>query len=82
MTANVTINELANLPHHEGQVVLHVLREEVEVRRRRDNYVVYGFVRQPSGGVYTRLAAARRKRCTIAQTLNRVIRCSLRAIHS
>jgi hypothetical protein len=54
----VSINELANLPHHEGQVVLHAERRDFEVKIKYDQatYWVYGFVLLPAGGGYTRRA--------------------------
>ena len=39
MTTNVTVNDLANLPHHDGQMVLHAKRDDFEVEwsaRRRE----------------------------------------------
>jgi hypothetical protein len=58
----VSLNELANLPHHDGQKVLEVKREDfaVEIRYVSGTYRVYGFVRLPGGGEYTRLAAERK----------------------
>jgi hypothetical protein len=61
MTMQVSINDLANQPHHEGQVVLQAERSDFEVKIKYDQgtYWVFGFVRQPGGGEYTRLAAPR-----------------------
>ena len=55
------VNELANLPHRDGQIVLHAKRDdfEVQIKYEQGTYWVYGFVRQPGGGEYTRLAAPR-----------------------
>ena len=57
----VIINDLANLPHRDGQVVLKAERDdfEVEVRCRLDGYHVYGIAREPEGGKWTRLACPR-----------------------
>jgi hypothetical protein len=62
MTANVIINELANLPHVDGQVVLKARRDDfqVEVICRTNGYLVYGTVIQPNGGTWSNLAAERR----------------------
>ncbi len=61
MTTAVLINELANLPHHDGQLVLQARREDfdVEIRCQAGTYYVYAFVTQPNGGRWTRLAAPR-----------------------
>ncbi len=55
----VLINELANLPHRDGQTVLHVIGDdrEVEIKFRQGRYVVYLFLLSPRDGWYTRLAA-------------------------
>jgi hypothetical protein len=57
----VSVNELANLPHHEGQVVLQVERDdfEVKIKCEQGTYWIYGSVKEPSGGGWTRLAAPR-----------------------
>jgi hypothetical protein len=57
----VLINDLANVPHNDGQIVLDVRRDDfaVKVEHDRDCYRVYGFVRLQGGGEYTRLAAER-----------------------
>jgi hypothetical protein len=57
----VIINDLANLPHHDGQLVLTAEREDfaVEIKYHQATYGVYGFVRQQGAGGYTRLAAPR-----------------------
>ena len=34
MTTNVTVNDLANLSHHDGQIVLHAKRDDFEVEVR------------------------------------------------
>jgi hypothetical protein len=66
MTSDVTINELTNLPHFDGQTVLHAVREDFEIEVRYDGrcdggrYWIYAFAIQPKGGVWTRLAAERR----------------------
>ena len=57
----VLINDLDNLPHHEGQRVLAVEREDfrVQVIRFGSGYDVQAAVKQPGGGAYTILAAHR-----------------------
>jgi hypothetical protein len=65
VTGNVIINELANLPHHDGQIVLHAVRDDFEVQIRyeawqRDGcYWVHAYVRRDAQRQYTRLAAER-----------------------
>jgi hypothetical protein len=58
----VLINDLLNIPHHEGQTVLHALRDDFEVRveYERATYYVYGFVRKNGRPHFTQLAAPRR----------------------
>jgi len=58
----VLLNDLSNLPHHDGQKLLDVRRDDfaVEVHYSSGAYRVYGFVRLPGGGEYTRLAAERK----------------------
>ena len=55
----VTINDLVNLPHHDGQVVLQAERDDfkVDVRCGQDVYYVFGIIREAAGGKWTRLAA-------------------------
>jgi hypothetical protein len=57
----VSINDLANLPHHDGQVVLQAERHDFEVKIKYDQgtYWVYGFVLRLGTSGYTRLAAPR-----------------------
>jgi len=57
----VIINDLANVPHRDGQKLLDVRRDDfaVEIHYVRGVYRVYAFVRLPGGGEYTRLAAER-----------------------
>jgi hypothetical protein len=58
---SLIINELARLPHHEGQLVLHAKRDdfEVEIRRQDHSYYVYAFVCRDGNPIYLRLAAGR-----------------------
>jgi hypothetical protein len=58
----VLVNVLENLPHTDGQKVRDVQREDfaVEIAFSSGAYCVYGFVRLPGGGEYTRLAAERK----------------------
>jgi len=58
----VLINDLANVPHHDGQKVLDMRRDNfaIEVHYVGGSYRVYGFVRLSGGGEYTRLATERR----------------------
>ncbi|HEY4312286.1 MAG TPA: hypothetical protein VGN12_22750 [Pirellulales bacterium] len=62
----VLINNLANLPHHDGQIVLRAKREDFEVvvkhnaRHGGEKYWVFGAVIEPGGGTWTNLAAERR----------------------
>jgi hypothetical protein len=62
MTSQVLVNDLANIPHHDGQTVLHALREDFEVQVNYSRGVdhVYGFVRKNGRPHFTRLAAQRR----------------------
>jgi hypothetical protein len=57
-----TINDLANLPHHEGQRVLMAEREDLDVQiiRWGNGYVVHAAVKQPGGGAFTILSAERK----------------------
>jgi hypothetical protein len=61
MTTNVTVNELANLPHYHGQVLLRAARDDlkVEIQRVARTYFVYAFACHDGSPVYTRLAAER-----------------------
>ncbi|HEY1603540.1 MAG TPA: hypothetical protein VGG64_28325 [Pirellulales bacterium] len=55
----VIINEMTNLPHHEGQLVLEAERDDfgVKIKCEQGTYWIYGLVKEPSGGGWTRLAA-------------------------
>ena len=61
----VQINELANLPHHDGQIVLRAARNDFEVEIKYDGrcdggrYWVYAYVLRGGLPQYTRLAANR-----------------------
>ena len=63
MTADsvAIINELANLPHCEGQIVLSALRHDfgVTVKYDRGRYYIWGYSIEPSGAQWTNLAADR-----------------------
>jgi hypothetical protein len=61
VASEVLINDLANLPHSDGQTVLHAKRADFEVKVifSGTRYRVYGFVIQPNGGTWTNLAADR-----------------------
>jgi hypothetical protein len=58
LTVQVLLNDLANVPHRDGQKVLDVRHDDfaVEVRFSAGVYRVYGFVLLPGGGEYTRPA--------------------------
>lgn len=58
----VSTNELANLPHHDGQVVLDVMRDDftVQVKYERGLYQVWGAICRGGLPQYTRLATARK----------------------
>ena len=58
----VIINELANEPHHEGQIVLHCKREtfELKVLRSGSSYWVHGEPKRPGGASWTTLMAERK----------------------
>ncbi len=61
----VQINELANLPHRDGQIFLRAARNDVEVEIKYDGrcdggrYWVYAYVLRGGLPQYTRLAANR-----------------------
>ncbi len=61
MTTNVTVNELANLLHYHGQVLLRAARDDlkVEIQRAASTYSEYAFACHDGSPVYTRLAAER-----------------------
>jgi len=69
----VLVNDLANLPHNNGQKLLDVQRDDfaVEIRCSGRAYRVYAFVHLSGGGVYTRLAA---ERATVAQARELALR--------
>jgi hypothetical protein len=59
----VLINEMANIPHHDGQIVLHAKREDIEVKISfsRGQYWVCGSVFKNGGKAsYTNLMASRK----------------------
>ncbi len=58
----VIINELANLPHHDGECVLHCVRPNFEVRilRSRDEYWIHGAASRLSGATWTTIMAPRK----------------------
>ncbi|HEY1602113.1 MAG TPA: hypothetical protein VGG64_21100 [Pirellulales bacterium] len=57
----VQVNELGNLPHHDGQLVLKAEREDFEVQiiRHSEGYTVYGIVHADDHATLVNLAAER-----------------------
>jgi len=61
MSGKVLTNELANLPHHDGQLVLEARRDDVVVKITcgLGVYHIVQTIESPCQGSFTRLAAER-----------------------